>query len=179
VVTHVDAITALLVELGPGVSGGLLLVVLSLAYIPTALMWAMAYALGPGISLGVGVAVSPFAETASASLPGFPILAALPSQPHAASAALPVLGVVAGALAGLALRRRGHVGLGSCGLALAASGIAGILVAAASWLATGSLGTTSLVGLGPSPVLVGGAAAVLTALGSSAVVAWPARGVDG
>ena len=173
------AITALLVELGPDVSGGLLLVVLTLAYVPTAIMWSMAYLLGPGISLGVGVAVSPFAETASASLPGFPMLAALPSQPPTAGAALPVLGVVAGALAGLALRRRGHVGLSGCGLTLAASGLVGIAVAAGAWLATGSLGTTTLVALGPSPALVAGAAALLTALGSTAVVAWPARGARG
>jgi hypothetical protein len=178
IVTHVDAVTALLVELDAGPAGILLLVALSLGYLPTALAWSTAYLLGPGISLGVGSTLSPFADVASTSMPGFPLLAALPSQAPPGSVLLPAFGIAAGALAGGLLRRRGAVGPRGALLAGLSAALVGIALSGTAWLASGSLGDTSLIGLGPSPVLMGLAGAGLTAIGGVAVAAWPARGGD-
>ena len=170
-----DEMTALLVELDAGVSGLLLLAALTLGYLPLAVMWSMAYLLGPGITVSVGTTVSPYVDPASAALPGFPLLAALPSQPPTGAILLPLFGVAAGALAGALLRRRGQTGLYGCMVAGGAALATGVVVAIASSLASGSLGATTLQGLGPAPIPVALAAAVLVAVGALAVTAWPAR----
>lgn len=179
VVISFDEITALLVELDAGASGLLLLAVLTLGYLPVAITWSLAYLLGPGITVSVGTVVAPYADPQTAALPGFPLLAALPDQAPAGALLLPVLAVGAGALAGALLRRRGHVGLPGALVALGVAVAASLLLAAASWLSTGSLGDTSLQGLGPAllpTALVGGA---LVALGAVGVTAWPARSAHG
>jgi len=175
VIGSFDEMTALLVELNAGVSGLLLLAALTLGYLPLAVMWSMAYLLGPGITVSVGTTVSPYVDPATAALPGFPLLAALPSQPPAGALLLPLLGVGAGALAGALLRRRGQTGLHGSLVAASAAVATGAVVAIACVLASGSLGTTTLQGLGPALLPVSLAAAVLTAVGAVAVTAWPAR----
>ena len=179
VVGSFDEMTALLVELDAGISGLLLLAVLTLGYLPLAVVWSMAYLLGPGITVSVGTTVSPYVDPATAALPGFPLLAALPGQPPAGTVLLPLLAVAAGALAGALLRRRGQTGLHGCLVAVGAALATGVVVALAAILASGSLGTTTLQGLGPSPTSVALAAAILTAAGALAVTAWPTRRVDG
>lgn len=179
VIMSVDDMTALLVGLDAGPSGLLLLAVLTLAYVPTALIWAIAYLLGPGVSVSAGVVVSPYAEPAVAALPGFPLLAALPGEGPAGAALLPMAGVAAGALAGVLLRRRGHVAIRGALAALAMAVIAGGTLAAAALLAAGSLGDTSLRALGPDPVFVGLAGLGVVALGAVGVAVWPARRADG
>lgn len=175
VIGSFDEMTALLVELDAGVSGLLLLAALTLGYLPLAVVWSMAYLLGPGITVSVGTIVSPYVDPATAALPGFPLLAALPGQPPLGALLLPLLGVGAGALAGALLRRRGHTGLHGCLVAAGSAVATGAVVAIAAALASGSLGATTLQGLGPAPLPVAIAAAVLTAAGALAVTAWPAR----
>lgn len=179
VVGSFEEMTSVLVELDAGVSGLLLLAALTLGYLPLALMWSLAYLLGPGVTVSVGTVVSPYLDPASAALPGFPLLAALPGQPPAGAVLLPLLGVAAGAVAGALLRRRGQTGLHGSLVAAGAALATGALVALMSWLASGSLGATTLQGLGPAPISVGLAAAVLVAVGSVAVTAWPERHADG
>ncbi len=174
-----DEMTALLVELNTGVSGLLLLAALTLGYLPVAVMWSLAYLLGPGVTVSVGTVVSPYAETATAALPGFPLLAALPDQPPSGAVALPLLAVAAGAVAGAFLRRRGHVGLRGCLVSAGAAIATGAALAAMEWLASGSLGTTTLQGLGAAALPVALAGAALVGLGAIAVTAWPARRSDG
>ena len=175
VIVSFDEMTALLVELDAGVSGLLLLAALTLGYLPLAVVWSMAYLLGPGITVSVGTIVSPYVDPATAALPGFPLLAALPSQPPTGALLLPLLGVGAGALAGALLRRRGQTGGHGSVVAAGAALATGAVVAIAALLASGSLGTTTLQGLGPAPLPVALAAAILTAVGAIAVTAWPAR----
>lgn len=175
VIGSFDEMTALLVELDAGVSGLLLLAALTLGYLPLAVVWSMAYLLGPGVTVSVGTTVSPYVDPSTAALPGFPLLAALPGQPPAGALLLPLLGVGAGALAGALLRRRGQTGVHGSFVAAGAALATGVVVAIASLLASGSLGTTTLQGLGPAPLPVSLAAAVLTAVGALAVTAWPAR----
>lgn len=175
VVTQVDGITALLVELDAGPSGFLLLLALTLGYLPIAIVWTMAYVIGPGVTIAVGAQISPFAEPVTGALPGFPLFAALPQSPPPGSVLLPALAVAAGAVAGLALRRRGATGLAGSGTAAFSAVLSGVALAALAWLASGSLGTTSLRGLGPDPLLVGIAGAALVGIGTLVVVALPRR----
>lgn len=179
IVMHVDDITALLVFLDGGASGLVMLAALSLAYIPTALVWTVAYLLGPGVSVGVDATVGPFAETASTSLPGFPLLAALPAQAPTGSILLPLAGVLAGVVAGLLLRSRGVRGRVAWTLGATAALMVGAVLAVAAWLASGALGLVSLVGVGPAPLPVALAGIVTVVVGTSIAAAWPSRSSDG
>lgn len=175
IVLHVNDITALLVELDAGVAGTLLLAVLSLGYLPTALTWSIAYLLGPGVSVSTNAAVSPFAGAADASLPGFPLLAALPGQAPTGSVLLPLTGVAAGVVGGLVLRRRGFHGVGAAPQGLLVGLLVGSLLAVACWLSSGSLGERSLSGLGPAPLVVAVAALATLGVGAVATLCWPRR----
>lgn len=178
IVMHVNDITALLVEIDAGLAGTLLLAVLSLGYLPVALTWSTAYLLGPGLSLGTDTVVGPFAGGADASLPGFPLLAALPGQAPTGSLLLPLTGVAAGVLGGTILRRRGLLGVAAVPQGLLAAAIAAGVLAVLCWLSTGSVGTRALVDLGPSALVVALAAFVTIALGAAGALCWPRRTVD-
>ena len=67
--------------LNPGVVGGGLLLLAQIAYLPNAVLWAIAYMLGPGFAVGTGTVVAP-AGSAVGLVPAFPLLAALPSGAH-------------------------------------------------------------------------------------------------
>ena len=64
--------------MAPAALDGFFLMLLGIAYLPTAAIWALAYIIGPGISLGASATISP-ALTNPGRLPAFPLLAALPS----------------------------------------------------------------------------------------------------
>jgi hypothetical protein len=103
---HHARATELFAALDAGAAGGLLLLLLCLAYVPTAVLWATAYAVGPGFGVGVGTSVAVTGHELGAT-PGFPLLAALPAEgapPPYAWLALAVP-VAAGVLAGLSLDR--------------------------------------------------------------------------
>ncbi|MFM1965526.1 MAG: hypothetical protein RL134_1251 [Actinomycetota bacterium] len=175
IVMSFDEITALLVELDAGAAGLLLLASLTLGYLPVAIVWSLAYLLGPGVTVSVGTVVAPYGDPASAALPGFPLFAVLPDQPPAGALLLPALVVAAGAVAGALLRRRGLNGMRGALVALGAATSASVVLAIAAWLSTGALGDTSLQGLGPAPLLVAGVGGALIAVGAIAVTAWPER----
>jgi len=179
VVARVNDITGLIVGLDAGASGLLLLAVLTLAYVPIAIVWAIAYLLGPGVTVSAGSVVSPYAELSDAALPGFPLLAALPGQVPSGAAMFPLAGVVAGLLAGWFLRRRGCVAMRGALCALSTAAVAGGILAIASWLTTGSAGTAALSAVGPSPAWVGLAGLGAVGLGALAVASWPERRTDG
>jgi len=104
-VEHFGAYKEAVTELNPGIFGSVLLLLASLCYLPNAVIWAIAYMLGPGFAFGVGTAVSP-AGSALGAIPAFPMLATLPVG---SKAAFPpwlgffvlVMPYLAGALAGL------------------------------------------------------------------------------
>ncbi|SFQ24029.1 hypothetical protein SAMN05421810_105312 [Amycolatopsis arida] len=85
---------------GPGSGTGLLL--LSLGYLPNAVVGALSFAAGPGFSLGATV-VTPMGH-AGEVLPGLPLLAAVPETDSPWWWALAVLPAAAGALVGWRLR---------------------------------------------------------------------------
>ncbi len=77
-VWHVGAARESLLQLTGGWSGRFAVLLLCLALVPNAVVWAGSYALGPGFALGVGHAVTPLASAPAPLLPPFPLLAAVP-----------------------------------------------------------------------------------------------------
>ena len=98
---HLPEVRAASDALAPGLTGAALLLLAQLAYAPNAIIWAIAYALGPGFAFGTGTLIAPTGSSLGA-VPVFPMLAALPSEARSAGPAwLPVLVLVLPYLAGV------------------------------------------------------------------------------
>jgi putative intracellular protease/amidase len=146
-------------ELSPGPAGAILLLLAALAYLPNAVIWAMAYMLGPGFIFGVGTVVAP-TGTVLGPLPLFPMLAALPAgsltpRPTAPGWLGPVLLAVpflAGAFGGLLTART--VPTPSIEIAplwgFASGLLTGAVLGALAAFSGGPLGTGRLSATGPS-----------------------------
>jgi hypothetical protein len=155
---HHHRATLLLDGLGAGFGGGLLVALLCLLYLPTAAVWGLALAVGPGFAVGAGTSVS-VTGTDLGAVPAFPLLAALPQEPGPAWAPMALLVPLgAGALAAvLAGRGRAVVGDG-WRPAVELCAVTGALVAAVvgvlSLLASGPAGPGRLAETGPTWWLV-------------------------
>ena len=172
---HMPDIGLLLSGLQPDVAGAIMLTVLSLAYLPVVCVWGTAYLLGPGFAIGDGHLIAPLSDTPATTVPGLPLLAALPAEAPVFGIALPLIGVLAGAGCGWLLRRRGRTGMRGAGIAALSAGVAGIGLGLIGWLCSGSLGEARLAALGPAPVMLGLVATGVLLIGALAVVAWPSR----
>ena len=159
-----DAVTAL----GVDSAGGLAFAFLETAYAPTLVVWTVSWLSGAGYSLG-GVMVTS-AQPLPDDLPAVPILWSLPHASGGLLAWSPVLFVVLGAFALVALRSR----LGSGWQPLVAIGVGGAvtaaIVGAASALAHGAIGPGTLASVGPQPAV--SAALLASQLALGAVMAW-------
>ena len=142
--------------LGPGVVGAGLLFLAQLAYLPNAVLWAIAYMLGPGFAVGAGTVVAPTGSVTGA-LPAFPLLAVLPGgTPGSGSGwigalvlAVPYLaGIVGGLLvvrlAPTTVLEAAPIRGFCCGLLT--GGVLGVLTA----FAGGPLGDGRMADVGPS-----------------------------
>ncbi|MEU6479563.1 DUF6350 family protein [Streptomyces sp. NPDC047017] len=94
-VGHAGAAQGAFLRLTEGWSGRFAVLLLCLALLPNAVLWAAAYALGPGFLLGAGHWVDPFVSTPAPLLPPFPLLAAVPdagpgTSLHLVSLAVPL-----------------------------------------------------------------------------------------
>ncbi|RKN46858.1 DUF6350 family protein [Streptomyces hoynatensis] len=131
--------------------GGLALLVLAL--LPNAAVWAVAYALGPGFSLGVHGAVGPLDVRGEPALPDFPLLAALPEGTPGGAPAWVALALVPAAGVGVTAWRAGREApagrLPAAGTALLAACGAGAFLGALAALSGGPLGGAELAGFGP------------------------------
>jgi hypothetical protein len=146
-------------ELSPGLVGSALLLLAALAYLPNAVIWGIAYMLGPGFAFGVGTVVAP-TGTLLGPLPLFPMLAVLPAGslgPHPAAPGLiePVLLAVpflAGAFGGVLTARAAPTpSLEIAPLWGLASGVlCGAVIGALAAFSGGPLGTGRLATTGPS-----------------------------
>lgn len=111
-VWHGGTTRAAFVQLTEGWSGRFAVLLLCLALVPNAAVWAAAYALGPGFVLGAGHLVAPFGSSPAPLLPPFPLLAAVPEEgaggwPHWAATAVPLAaGLTAGWFVGRAAAPR-------------------------------------------------------------------------
>ncbi len=154
---HLHEAATLQRDLAPGAVGTLLLVLLQLSYLPNAVVWAIAFSLGPGFAFGSATVVSP-TGSALTQLPAFPLLAALPPGLHAAMPgwieptvlALPYL---AGAFGGLLLVRAAPaLALDAAPLwGLACGAVCGSILGLLAAASGGPLGDGRLAAVGPSP----------------------------
>jgi hypothetical protein len=142
------------------VVGGMALTAGQLSVLPNFVVWAVAWLVGPGFAIGVGSHVSPVG-TALGPIPALPVFGALPTGDSAFGFAGMLVPVVAGFLAGVAVRPAlvralRYVGAVTVLGVAAGGGVAGGLLtgflAAASG---GAAGPGRLVEVGPDPVAVG------------------------
>ncbi|MFV0634361.1 DUF6350 family protein [Demequina sp.] len=155
-----DAATAL--DLDP--VGATVLAVGELAYVPTMVIWSLAWLAGPGFAVGTGTAFAPDTLTAGAE-PGFPILGALPSAAGGWLVWAPVALVVVAVVVRVWLRRGSLGWERDAGADLIAVGLIGVAGSLACALATGAIGPGRLATVGPDPLPVTVALMGLTALG--------------
>lgn len=164
-------------SLAPGVVGGVLLLIVQVAYLPNAAVFAVCYALGPGFAVGEATVVAPTGVSLGA-LPAMPMLAALPANGAAPVLSLAALAVpfVAGAIGGVLTQRSAPDVVSEaaplwgfvCGVTT------GMLCAALAGAAGGSLGAQRLSEVGPSAWQIGLVAALEVGV-AAAVAAWIAN----
>jgi hypothetical protein len=194
-VWHGDVARASFLQLTEGWTGRFAVLLLGIALIPNAAVWAASYALGPGFVLGAGHPVHPFASDPAPLLPPFPLLAAVPdagagAPPNWAAGLVPVAaGLTAGWFVGRAAVRRREAGQAArarwsagrtAGAVLLTAAVCAVFLALLAELAGGPLGVAALARFGPVWWQTGGAAGVWTALFAMPVAlgarAWRLRG---
>jgi hypothetical protein len=158
---HLSEVKAASDALAPGPGGAALLLLAQIAYVPNAIIWAVAYAVGPGFAVGAGTVVAP-TGSALGPVPAFPMLAALPSGPGPGGPAwVPVLVLatpyLAGVFAGIVTVRVAPTPVIEAAplWGFAAGTAAGIVVGLAAAFAGGPLGNGRLAAVGPSGLQVG------------------------
>ncbi len=153
---HVHQFGAVYDRLGPGLVGSVLLLLAQLAYLPNAVLWAIAYMVGPGFAVGAGTIVAPTGSVLGA-MPAFPLLAALPGGPHdsvpgwlaAVLLSIPYLAGVTGGL--LIVRHVPHATVDGVAIRGFCGGAAsGVLIGLLAAFAGGPLGDGRLSAVGPS-----------------------------
>lgn len=160
-VVHLDRVDTLIDGLGPGVAGGIALLMIQFAFAPNVIVWSGSYALGSGFSLGTGSVVA-LTGTDLGILPGIPMLGAVPANGPGGPAQLCWLGagVIAGAVAAwIVVRSRPAARFDETSLVGGLAGVlSGAVFAGLAWAASGDLGTLRLADLGPRlvPLLVMG-----------------------
>jgi hypothetical protein len=147
-----------------GAAGEFSIVLLSVVYIPNAIVCAFGYLVGPGFAVGAGTSVGVHSVHLGA-VPAFPLLAASPSgRAPAVVLALCILVVLgAGAAAGLRVTRAGTDGPKAERLSVSeqlraaalTAAILGLVAAVIAGFAGGPAGPGRLRAVGPSPWQVG------------------------
>jgi hypothetical protein len=179
VLTSSDA-HRLVAALDPDIAGVVALTIITIGYLPSAIMWAVSYLVGTGFTVVDAGVVSPFSGPVTmdgaGALPGLPLFGVIPGVASPFLQAAPVIGLVAGVLGGLVLRRRGAHGwsiLGEAALAVAVAcgGLFALLLAS-----SGSLGDGRLAAVGPNLGATLGVACVLWTVGYLIVVGPAALG---
>jgi len=179
--------------LQPGFVGGVILLLGCVLLLPNGALWTVAYAAGPGFTVGAGTGVSPFGVTLG-PVPSFPLLAALPGDgvPAPVVRAVLLLPVLAGVLAGWVVGRRLPAASGAGRLpalptgrvarpatyGLLAGALVALVTAVLAVLAGGALGPGYLAAVGPSGWQVAASLAVEVAVPAAvtaALVPNPAR----
>jgi len=167
-------------------AGVVVLMIAQAAYLPTVIVWAMSWVVGPGFAVGAGTSVSP-AATDVGVLPGIPLLGAIPELESTWLLLVVLVPVAAGALAGAIAREslfrerlapRGPAHSSEAFLPrLAVSGLVALLAAggaaALAALASGSIGPGSLADVGPHPGPVALAVGVEVLVGASILLLSP------
>jgi hypothetical protein len=153
---HLHEAATLQRSLGAGKIGTLLLLLLQIGYVPNAIVWAVAFTLGPGFAFGAGTVVAP-TGAALGPLPAVPLLAALPPGVHAAlppwlAPVVLALPYLAGGTGGwLLIRMAPTLSVEAAPLwGLASGALAGIAMGVLAAFSGGPLGDGRLAAVGPS-----------------------------
>jgi hypothetical protein len=174
---HVREGAHLQASLDAGFVGTVLLLVLEIAYVPNAVVWAAAFAVGPGFAIGTGTVVAP-TGLALGPLPAFPMLAAVPPGAHESMPvwlapvvlAVPYLAGIVGGW--LLLRASPVLGLEAAPLLGLASGVvAGCVLGLLAAFSGGPLGAGRLAAVGPSGWQVAAVSALEVGLGAAVTAA--------
>ncbi|MFG2572788.1 DUF6350 family protein [Streptomyces sp. NPDC048481] len=183
-VWHLGSARAAFLQVTEGWSGRFAVLLLCVALVPNAAVWAAAYALGPGYALGVGHAVAPLSSAPAPFLPPFPLLAAVPEAGGGTPwnwatgvtplAAAVTVGVFVARAAGAGGWSRGR----TAGVVVLAGTGCGVLMGALAGMAGGPLGVAALARFGPVWWQVAGAV-VLWIVGVGVPVALCVRGWRG
>jgi hypothetical protein len=161
ILTKYASIISLYETAHAGVLGGITLTIGQLAFLPNLVIWASAWLVGPGFSIGVGSAVSPLG-TSLGPLPAIPILGALPTGDFAFGFLGLLVPVLCGFLAAIVIRSRVLRTVGTAfsarwlvGAGLGVGIVGGAVLGVLAWASAGAAGPGRLVDVGPSPLLVG------------------------
>ena len=178
---HLPEVKAASDALAPGVGGAALLLLAQIAYIPNAIIWAVAYSLGPGFAFGTGTVVAP-TGSALGAVPVFPMLAAMPAGarpggPGWVPVVVLALPYLAGIFAGVVTIRIAPTPVMEAAplWGFAAGTAAGVLAGLAAAFSGGPLGNGRLASVGPSGFQVGLVAILelgITAALSAAAANW-------
>ena len=142
--------------LAPTVYDGVVLFVVGLAYVPTLIMWSLAYLTGAGLAVGPEVLLSPFVASGSIDpIPALPALAVFSEPMDSTYSWMPGLVVLSGVLAGLTIARRAvtEPALTRASAAVAATVFATVGIYCLLLASTGSLGVGNWASVGPDPEL--------------------------
>jgi hypothetical protein len=170
---HSSRATALASATGPGLFGGVALLLLGVLLVPNAAIWGTSWLAGPGFAVGAGTAVGPFGTTLG-PVPAFPLLAALPGggAPVWLGVVMLAIPLGAGVLGGLLVARRLTCSWTFAALEASALGpCVGLGIAALAGISGGPLGAHRLAAVGPSPWRVGLAVALEVALPAAVTAA--------
>jgi hypothetical protein len=156
---HLGQFKAAAGALEPGPTGGALLVLAQVAYAPNAIIWAIAYMLGPGFAVGTGTIVAP-TGSALGAVPAFPMLAALPAGARSTGSILILVMAVpylAGIFTGIVTVRVVPTPATEAAAlwGFVAGAAAGVLAGLAAAFSGGPLGDGRLAAVGPSGWQVG------------------------
>ena len=179
---HFSRITGMLELLDAGVIGSVVLFAICLMLVPNMILYVVAFLAGPGFQLGVGTTIAPTGVDVG-NLPALPLLAAVPADGATPSYLLVLTAVVpliAGAVAGLVVVRRGLAdqdaeALGWDAFALR-GGIAALLAAVLLYvlmaMSGGSAGPGRMSAVGiPGALAAAGVLAAGMAIGASITAA--------
>ncbi|MEU8893238.1 DUF6350 family protein [Streptomyces sp. NPDC048442] len=158
---HADLAQESFLQLAVEWSGRFAVLLLALALVPNAAVWAASYGIGTGFGLGTGAVVTPLGGAGAAALPHFPLLAALPGPGRGTALNWAVAGVpLAAGLAvawftvrvaapAYAVREEAWGRRRTAGTAALAAVGCGAATAVLAALSGGPLGTERLAEFGP------------------------------
>jgi hypothetical protein len=153
------------------VLGGVVLTAAQLAFVPNIVIWAASWFAGPGFALGVGSQVSPLG-TVVGPLPAIPVLGALPAGDLAFGFIGLAVPIIAGFLAGAAVRPAVVRALGDrprfaafAIVTLLGGLFGGLLLGLLAAASAGAIGPGRFSEVGPDALAVGVASAIEFAIG--------------
>lgn len=128
---HFSRVTSMLELLNAGVVGSVVLFAICLMLLPNMILYVVAFLAGPGFQLGIGTSIAPTGVDVG-NLPALPLLAAVPADgatPTYLLVLTAVVPLVAGAMAGMVVARRGLAAEDSVALGCDAFALRGCIAA--------------------------------------------------